>query len=468
MKRCFIYAHYDAENEIKEYVKLQLDFLSKLGDIVFVSDSRSISNIEILPSCIYIQIGNHSLYDVYSYFSGYKYLKDSNKLKEYDIIYFINDSIVFPVCSEDSFLNKIISMEYTKCHIWGMCKSYYLLQTYWLGCKKSSFEYLDEFIKNYKHCTDENLNSWWDKSKDNPWVQRKYTPRKRITNEKIAKKWIYTVVNFETEFSKFMTQHNMILLGADTGTVLDSRFIKKHNKLINKPLISIIITLHNTNKNYVQETLDSLLAQTYNNFEIILIDDYSTTVNYNDLINISPKIRLIRNEVDLGLCKSVNKAFRLANGKYIVRIGSDDIIDATLLEKEVSLLESNNNYIGVCCNLKRFGFAINSIKRPQNWKLNKILSGNIEGIGYAGGMMFRSSALVDCSIDENFKICEDFDFHLQLLEKGNIKVIKEPLYFYRSHLTNITKQVDKQERWNILNNILEKHRSIVQSSNINK
>jgi hypothetical protein len=71
-------------------------------------------------------------------------------------------------------------------------------------------------------------------------------------------------------------------------------------------------------------------------------------------------------------------------------------------------------------------------------------------------------------IDPNFRICEDFDFHLQLLEKGKIKVISEPLYFYRSHYTNITKQVPKKERWTIINSILEKHRCINQSSNKDK
>ena len=55
----------------------------------------------------------------------------------------------------------------------------------------------------------------------------------------------------------------------------------------------------------------------------------------------------------------------------------------------------------------------------------------------AGGLMFRGAALNHCSINENYPVCEDFDFHLQLLRLGKIYSIQEPLYLYRAHGSNL-------------------------------
>lgn len=227
MKRCFIYAHYDRDNEIKDYVRKQLKLLSTLGDILFISDSCEIRNVDYLPKCLYIQISRHGLYDAYSYFSGFNYLKNTKQLNNYDIIYFVNDSIIFPTCDEKTFIDKIFSMEYSQSNVWGMCKSHYLLQSYWLGCKKSAYKNVEDFINKYHHCTDNNLETWWNSAKNNPWILRKYNPRRKLVDEKTAKKWIYTVVNFETEFSKYMASRNMVLLGADDGTWINSKFITK-------------------------------------------------------------------------------------------------------------------------------------------------------------------------------------------------------------------------------------------------
>jgi hypothetical protein len=80
----------------------------------------------------------------------------------------------------------------------------------------------------------------------------------------------------------------------------------------------------------------------------------------------------------------------------------------------------------------------------------------MKGCGYAGGMMFRKKLLKYVKIDESLKVCEDYDFHLQLLEITYIKSIHEILYFYRSHETNIMKTVEKSDRWDIINKIKDK------------
>lgn len=220
--------------------------------------------------------------------------------------------------------------------------------------------------------------------------------------------------------------------------------------------VTVILTVYNIRKIYLTECLDSLAKQTLKDFEILIIDDcskddYSWTKSY-------PKVRYIRNEVNLGMNKSVNKAFSLCNSDYIVRLGSDDIFDKNLLKKESEYLDNNPKYIGVCCDIKRFGAKNTVTVRPQTLTINCDLRQKPNLYGYGGGMMFRSSALSKCSIDEYLKMCEDFDFHIQLLKLGDIHGINESLYFYRIHQKSLCHNISRTERLSYLDYIYNKHK----------
>lgn len=285
-----------------------------------------------------------------------------------------------------------------------------------------------------------------------------------------VKKAMYTVVENKYSLSRNLKykekrKHQKQIVLNKNKEIKDS-YIKNNNY----PLVSIILTLYEIKPEYLNDCLNSLLNQTYRNIEIIAINDCSPTINYDYITKLSSRIYLFKNNVNLKLCKTVNKAFKLARGKYIIRVGSDDYFDSTLLEKEVTVLEKNSNVGAVCCELQRFGKKDQHIKRPQVWNLKNILNGNISGVGYAGGMMFRSKLLEEIKIDEQFRVCEDLDFHLQILEKTSIESIHEVLYFYRSHDTNIMKSIKNEERKQIVKQILLKHNKIylIENNKINK
>lgn len=230
------------------------------------------------------------------------------------------------------------------------------------------------------------------------------------------------------------------------------------------PLVTIVLTLHNIKAQYVRECLDSIRKQSFEDWQILAIDDYSTNQDYSFLENESKTI-YVRNGINLGLSKTLNKAFSLINSEFIIRIGSDDIILPDLLKNEVEFLNTHKEYVAVCCELQKFGFSNILIKRPEHWiKQHNISSepliNSYHGYGYAGGLMFRSSALKHCKINENYSICEDFDFHLQLLDVGKIKSIHFPYYLYRSHETNLCKLHGKQSKRKILFQILDSHNLI--------
>lgn len=242
-------------------------------------------------------------------------------------------------------------------------------------------------------------------------------------------------------------------------------YIKREGSLSNydfskKPLVSVILTLYEIKPEYLNECINSLLNQTHSNIEIIAINDCSPNINYDYLYSMSPKIKLYKNPVNLGMNKTVNKAFNLAKGKYLVRLGSDDFFDPHLIEKEVAVLEKNPEAGAVCCELKRFGEYDQHIKRPLKWDYRSIIENKrFGGTGYAGGMMFRKELLKNCSIDESLKMCEDFDFHLQILYYMPILSIHEVLYYYRAHDTNLCRSVRRTERLALLDKIIAKHQA---------
>ena len=130
-----------------------------------------------------------------------------------------------------------------------------------------------------------------------------------------------------------------------------------------KPLVSILLTVYEVNPDFLKECLESILNQTYDNVEILVIDDCSPNTDYKFIKKISPKIKLIRNRVNLGMQKSLNKLFKYVSGDYVLRLGADDLFDPTLIEKEVKLLEYNPAYGAICCMLQRFGIIQKKLKR---------------------------------------------------------------------------------------------------------
>lgn len=113
------------------------------------------------------------------------------------------------------------------------------------------------------------------------------------------------------------------------------------------PLISVILPAYNAER-FLEEAIDSILAQTYKNFELIVLNDGSTDrteeiiLSYND-----PRIRYIKNESNLKLIKTLNKGIDLARGKYIARMDADDISLPTRFEKEIDFMETHPD-IGAC------------------------------------------------------------------------------------------------------------------------
>lgn len=107
------------------------------------------------------------------------------------------------------------------------------------------------------------------------------------------------------------------------------------------PLISILMPVHNV-KPYLELAVKSVFAQTYPNWELIAIDDASTDFSGEFIQRIQdPRIKLFRNEVNLGLPRSVNRAIENATGDYMARFDGDDMLVPERLEAQLAFAEAN-------------------------------------------------------------------------------------------------------------------------------
>lgn len=204
-----------------------------------------------------------------------------------------------------------------------------------------------------------------------------------------------------------------------------------------KPLISVIITTHNVEK-YIKEAICSVLEQSIQDFEILIVDDGSSDETINVLESILDKrIKLIKSPVNKGRIKSLNIAFKEAKGKYITIVDGDDINALNRFEKQLEVLE-NNTRIKVCgCWYEEFGFNNRIIKHYEKHHVIKtklLLSCSMT----FGGSMFERKFVENFVFDEKKKHVEDYDFWARVACLGEFYNIQEVLYYYRIHENQVS------------------------------
>jgi len=213
------------------------------------------------------------------------------------------------------------------------------------------------------------------------------------------------------------------------------------------PLVSVIIPLYN-GKQYIYEAVNSMLNQTYQNIEIIIIDDGSTDEGGTVVNNIdSPKIIYIMNEKNIGVSASRNKGLDLAKGTYIALMDADDISMPTRIEKQVSFLENNTEYGVVSGHYeqfkkRRFSTKIRIEKLPID---PDIIHANIlfSSVLCTPATMIRGDVLKNNNLkfDTSLQMAEDFDLWKKLSFVTKIMNLDEVLLRYRRHGNNSVNKI---------------------------
>lgn len=216
----------------------------------------------------------------------------------------------------------------------------------------------------------------------------------------------------------------------------------------NQPLVSVIMPVYNSSK-YLKEAIDSILDQTYKNFELIIIDDGSSDNSVEIIKNYnSAKIIFLQNDKNIGVSATRNKALDLVQGKYIALMDSDDISPLYRLEKQVDFLEKNTDYGLIGGHYESFTVYPFYTKRKfrkhcLNQEENQV-NLNFVGAIAAPTAMFRSKIIKDnnISFDTDLKVGEDFDFWRRIGKHSKVTNIDCFLIRYRKHISNTTKNKD--------------------------
>ena len=210
-------------------------------------------------------------------------------------------------------------------------------------------------------------------------------------------------------------------------------------------IISVVLPVYNVAP-YIKEAIDSILNQTIQDFEIIVIDDCSTDKTI-EIVNSykDDRIKIIAKDKNKGLIDSLNIGFKAAKGKYIARMDGDDISDSKRFEKQLQILE-NNPEIKVCGSwLQAFGNDDKIIKHKE--KHEQILVNMMAHCSMSLGSVMLDRVWVEGEyFDENKKHVEDYDFWSKVIWKGKFHNIQEVLYHYRIHTNQVSSTYNDIQR----------------------
>ena len=202
--------------------------------------------------------------------------------------------------------------------------------------------------------------------------------------------------------------------------------------------ISIIVPTYNHEK-YIGRCIRSLLNQSIdkNSYEIIVIDDCSTDQTKQALKVYENDINLILNKENYGLPKSLNIGIKQSKSKFIVRVDSDDYVNKDFLLMLSIFLQNNDDIDAVACDYFLIDEKENIVERKST-KIDPI----------ACGIMFRYEQLIDIGLyDENFMLFEEREMRSRFDKKYSISYINLPLYRYRQHESNISKNKDSKAKY---------------------
>lgn len=200
------------------------------------------------------------------------------------------------------------------------------------------------------------------------------------------------------------------------------------------PLVSVVIPVYN--RPHVVETIKSICRQTYQNLEILVIDNDSTDDTQQQVLSINDtRVKLYVNEKNMGQTFSINRGLELANGKYIARIDSDDIALPTRIQKQVEFMEKNPDYV-LCGSFVKFisddDKELFVVKMPTTYKGIEFMHTIACGM-YHPAAMYRKSIIDQFGIryDPNIKMAEDYDLWIKLMRHGKALNLPEILVLYR-------------------------------------
>lgn len=233
----------------------------------------------------------------------------------------------------------------------------------------------------------------------------------------------------------------------------------------NRPEISVLIPVYNTEEKYLRECVESILNQTFTNFELIILNDGSSN-NVEEIIKSYDDKRILyyKNEKTEGITKSRNKLISLASGKYIAIQDHDDISFPDRLEKEYNFLENHKGISIVSAWIEVFSEINYKLhkKKIKVWKTKKspkIIDFLKRCELIHPVCMWRKNDFekYNLAYEDGYYGAQDYALFSKAVRYLKFANIQEPLLKYRRHPNNVSrnKKCIKEESLKVKNEILE-------------
>ncbi|EDM45371.1 TuaG [unidentified eubacterium SCB49] len=226
---------------------------------------------------------------------------------------------------------------------------------------------------------------------------------------------------------------------------------KKHINMVSKPLVSIITPLYNAAP-FIEKTIQSVLDQTYSNWELLIVDDASTDNGLQivrDFFGNDPRIKFYPNTINKGAAHCRNQATSEATGDYIAFLDSDDLWHKNKLEKQLKFMQKHDcdvsftSYLQIDQNGNLLGRQVQAIKTlPYKKQHKNNYIGNLTG-------MYNANSLGKI-IAPNIRKRQDWAVWLEAIKKSKKPALglQENLAFYRVHLDSMSANKWKLIKYN--------------------
>jgi len=223
---------------------------------------------------------------------------------------------------------------------------------------------------------------------------------------------------------------------------------------MNHQNLTVLMSVYNGERT-LHKAIDSILSQTYNDFEFLIINDGSTDSSKEIILSYSdPRIRFVDNRENLGLPRSLNKALELAQGEYIARMDADDVSSPQRLEKQVKFLKNNQDIDIVAGWIERvdeggkhFGFW--RADRKNNTPEEIYYTLHFKNCIAHSSVLFKKKLILKAGgYNENFTKSQDYELWIRLKKIAKFAKIKEILVKWYDPRTNVSSIKNKERSLN--------------------
>ena len=216
--------------------------------------------------------------------------------------------------------------------------------------------------------------------------------------------------------------------------------------------ISVLMAVYN-GESYLRQAVESILKQTFREFEFIIIDDGSSDSTWEILTEYAERdqrIMLVQNKENIGLTKSLNKGLALAQGEYVARQDADDVSLLERFEKQVTLLDKHPEVVLASCDIEVINSEGCLVKKHQRACDSDLVAWYLLFYNYVAGhsqVMFRRKSVMNLGgYSETYRCSQDYELWCRLVRVGKVAILPEVLLQQRIHSRSISceKQLDQE------------------------